>query len=224
MVAEPMFTVIIFALMKEILHPNGMPGISYPVFVASGLIAYYMFKNIVTKSMDAYNANKALFVYKQVKPFDTLVARTIVEMGITGFIVILFLFLGWYLGLNLECKNVLGVIVAYIWLALFAFSLGILFSVLGFMFENFSKIIKILFLPLFFLSAIFYTIEALPPIAQKILLYNPVVHFMEMIHGNFFYGMDTRYVNYAYMLLWTIVPAFLGLWLYKKSERKIIMS
>jgi len=198
MVAEPIFTIVVFALMKQILHPNGMPGISYPVFVASGLIAYYMFKNIINKSIDAFSANKALFVYKQVKPFDTLVARMIVELGITSFILIFMTFIGWYIGLDMECKNILGVIIAYIWLALFAFSLGVFFSVLGFLFENFGKVIKIIFLPMFFLSAIFYTIDSLPPIAQKVLLYNPVVHFMEMIHGNFFYGMDTKYVDYNY--------------------------
>ncbi|WP_456489434.1 ABC transporter permease [Caminibacter pacificus] len=221
---EPMSTIIIFALIKEALHPNGMPGISYPVFLASGMIAYFMFRNIVIKSMDSFTANKGLFVYKQVKPFDTILSRYLLETNLHFIIVLVFLFIGWYLGLDIECKNILGVLTAYIWLSLFGLSLGILFAVLGFFFENFKKIIGIMFLPLYFMSALFYDVSSLPPVAQKILYYNPVVHFMEMIHGNYFYGMDTKFVDYNYMLIWTIVPAFVGLWLYKKSERKIIMS
>ena len=223
-VVEPMSTIIVFAIIKELLHPNAMPGIDYPVFLASGFIAYYMFKNIVIKSMDSFNANKALFVYKQVKPFDTIIARAIVEISLTAIIILLFLFIGWYLGLDLECKNILGVILGYLWFALFGISLGVLFAVLGFFYENFKKIINLMFLPLFFISALFYTLDSLPPIVRGILFFNPIVHFEEMIHGNYFYGLHTNYVNYTYIVLWTLIPLFFGLWLYKKGERKIIMS
>jgi capsular polysaccharide transport system permease protein len=219
-----MSTIVVFAIIKELLHSNAMPGIDYPVFLASGFVAYNMFKNIVFKSMNAFAANKGLYVYKQVKPFDTIIARAIVEISITGIVTLLFLFIGWYLGLNIECKNILLVIVAYLWLALFGVSIGILFAVLSFFYENFGKIINLLFLPLFFMSALFYTIDSLPPIVGKILLFNPIVNFMEMIHGNYFYGLNTDNVNYIYMLLWTLFPLFLGLWLYEKAEKKIIMS
>ena len=223
-VVEPMSTIIVFAIIKELLHPNAMPGIDYPVFLASGFIAYFMFKNIVVRSMNSFSANKGLFVYKQVKPFDTIISRALLEFFLTVIIVILFLLIGWYLGFDIVPKNPLMVIVAYIWFAIFGLSLGILFAVLGFFFQNFSKIINLLFLPLFFMSALFYTLDALPPIVRDILLLNPIVHFEEMIHANYFDGLSKEYYNYTYMALWTVMPMFLGLWLYKKTERKIIMS
>ena len=222
-VVEPMSTIIIFALIKELLHPNAMPGIDYPVFLASGFVAYFMFKNIVTRSMSSFSANKGLFIYKQVKPFDTVISRALLEFFLTVIIVILFLFIGWYLGFDVVPKNPLMVMLAYIWFAFFGVSLGVLFAVLGFFFENFPKIINLLFLPLFFMSALFYTLDALPPIVKNILLFNPIVHFEEMIHSNYFEGLN-KYYNFSYMALWTFIPLFLGLWLYKKSERRIIMS
>jgi len=223
-VLDPISTILVFSIIKELLHSKAMQGISYPVFLTSSLIAYYMFKNIATKSMSAFEANKGLFVYKQVKPFDTLVSRYILEIFISGVVFTILLFIGWYIGLDVECKNILGVILAYIWISIFGFSLGIFFAVVGFFYENFKKIISMLFLPLFFLSALFYTIDSLPPIVREILLYNPLVHFMEMIHGNYFYPLNTNYVDYGYMLLWTLLPLYFGLWLYRKSYRKIIMS
>jgi len=223
-VLDPISTILVFSIIKELLHSKAMPGVSYQVFLASSLIAYYMFKNIAIKSMSAFEANKGLFVYKQVKPFDTLVSRYILEIFISGVVFTILLFIGWYIGLDVECKNILGVILAYIWISIFGFSLGIFFAVVGFFYENFKKIINMLFLPLFFLSALFYTIDSLPPVVREILLYNPLVHFMEMIHGNYFYPLNTDYVDYGYMLLWTLLPLYLGLWLYRKSYRKIIMS
>jgi len=223
-VVEPMSTIVVFAVIKELLHSKAMPGISYPVFLASGFVAYNMFKNIALRSMDAFSANKGLFVYKQVKPFDTLISRALIEFSLTGVIVLIFLFIGWYLGLDLRCKNILGVILGYLWIAFFGLSLGVFFAVMAFFYENFKKIINLIFLPLFFMSALFYTLDSLPPLVREILLFNPIVHFMEMIHGNYFYPLHTDYVNYTYMMFWCLVPLFLGLWMYKKAERKIIMS
>jgi capsular polysaccharide transport system permease protein len=71
-------------------------------------------------------------------------------------------------------------------------------------------------------SAVFFPIISLPPEAQEILLYNPLVHFMEMIHGFYLYELDDRFVDYEYMALWSITPLFMGTWLYIKLEQKII--
>ena len=219
-----MAMIIVFSVIKELLGRKIANDIDYPVFLATSFIAYNMFKAIALKSMDAFNANKGLFVYKQVKPIDTIISRSLIEILISGVITLIFLFIGWFMGFNIECKNILGVLLGYIWIALFGISLGIFFAVIGFFYENFKNIIKLMFLPLFFLSGLFYTLDSLPKIARDILIYNPVINFMEMIHGNYFYPLNTDYVNYTYMLFWTLIPMFFGLWLYKNSEKKIVMS
>jgi capsular polysaccharide transport system permease protein len=78
--------------------------------------------------------------------------------------------------------------------------------------------------PLLFISALMYTVDSLPPSLREIILYNPLVHFIEMIHGNYFIVLDTKYVDYEYMFYWTIVPLFLGLFLYRKAQYKIVAS
>ena len=77
---------------------------------------------------------------------------------------------------------------------------------------------------MFFMSGLFYTLDSLPPPAREILLYNPVVHFIELIHGEYFYPLNTQYVDFNYMILWTLIPMSIGLWIYKRTEKKIIMS
>ncbi|MEA2091568.1 MAG: hypothetical protein U9O83_04275, partial [Campylobacterota bacterium] len=77
---------------------------------------------------------------------------------------------------------------------------------------------------LLFVSTLMYTVDSLPPVLREIILYNPLVHFIEMIHGNYFAVLDTKYVDYEYMFYWTFVPLFLGLYFYARSEKKIISS
>ena len=223
-IVDPMAQIIVFAAIKEILHSGALPGIDYPVFLATGFLAYNLFRSITTRSMEAFNANRGLFVYKQVKPFDTLVARAIVEILVMSVATIIFICIGLYFDFNIEVKDFNMVIFAVLWLIIFGFGLGLLFAVLGTFFENFKKIINLLFLPLFFISGLFYTVESLPPIARDILLFNPIIHFIELIHGSYFATLNTNYVNYEYMIFWTLFPLFFGLWLYRRSEKKILMS
>ena len=223
-IIDPMAMIVVFSIMKIMLGKKIASDIDYSVFLATSFIAYNMFKDIAFKSMEAFNANQGLFVYKQVRPIDTIISRSLIEVLIRGVITLLFLFIGWFLGLNIDCKNILGVLIGFIWIAFFGLSLGILFAVIGFFYENFKNIIKLVFLPMFFLSGLFYTAGSLPPMAREILLYNPILNFMELIHGNYFYSLDTHYVNYSYILFWTLIPMFIGLWIYNKSEKKIIMS
>lgn len=216
--------IVVFSLVKVYLMDRAMPGIDYPVFLATGFLAYNLFKGIVNKSMESFESNRALFVYKQVKPIDTLFARVLVETLVIAVVAVILLLVGMYIGYDIAVKNFLAVVFAFIWIILFGFGLGVLFSVIAVFFENFKKIIGLMFLPLFFLSGLFYTVESLPPMAREVLLYNPVIHFIELIHGSYFQTLDTKYVDYQYMFLWTFIPMFCGLWFYRRVENKVISS
>jgi len=221
---DPMTQVIIFSIIKTAVADKSLPGIDYPVFLAAGFLTYNFFKAVMNSSMAAFDANRALFNYKQVKPIDTIFSRFLVEFLVMSMAIIVFVSFGLYFELDLAVKNVNMVFFAVLWLGVFAFGIGLLFAVIGTFYETFGKVISFISTPLFFLSGLLYSVESLPPVARDIVLYNPVIHFIEMIHGNYFQTLTTAYVDYEYMFFWTIVPLFLGLFFYIRSEKKIIAS
>ena len=221
---DAMAQIMMFSAIKLYLFENTLVGVDYSVFLTIGFLSYYLFKNIINKSMNAYEANQGLFVYRQVKLLDAILSRIVVEVFISSLVLMVFIFIGWFLEFDLEVSNLLNLILYLGWFVLFAMSLGLLFAVLGRYFENFSKAIGLIFLPLFFFSGLFYTIESLPPIAQNILLYNPIVHFIEAIHGSYFEVLTLKYVDHTYMLFWTMIPLFLGMFLYNSTKDRILSS
>jgi len=223
-ILDPMTQIIMFSLIKGSLSERSMPGLDYPVFLATGFLTYNFFKAVMNGSMNAFTANKALFSYRQVKPFDTLVSRFFIEFLIVSVAIVVFVSFGLYFGLDLHVKDINMVLFGVLWLGVFGFSIGILFAVIGTFYETFKKIIGFTALPLFFLSGLLYTVDSLPPFIREILLYNPVIHFIELIHGSYFEVLDTRYVDYEYMMFWTITPLFLGLYFYTRAQNKIIAS
>jgi len=221
---DAMFMVLVFAGLKSAISKHAMPGIDFPVFLATGFLAFYMWKSIVNKSMGAFSANKALFNYKQVKPIDTIITRFLVEVLISIMATLVFLAIGLYFGFDVRVKDFTMVVLAVAWLALFGFSIGLLTAVIGTFYETFTKIVSIIMTPLLFVSALMYTVDSLPPVLQEIILYNPLVHFIEMIHGYYFHTLDTKYVDYEYMFYWTFIPLYLGLYFYIRAEKKLIAS
>jgi len=224
---EPFMQVLMFILIRvAIKHNTGETlGSSYDftVFMASGFIAFNMFRSILSSSSGAFNANKGLFVYKQVKPIDTIVSRVLVEVFLTSVIIFIFLSIGFFFQFdNILPENTLLAFAGYLWLVLFSFSVGLVVAVGNTFFLSIGKIVGIFSFVLMIGSAVFFPLVSVPPAAQKILLYNPLVHFMEMIHGAYVYGLDDHFVDYRYMLLWTIVPLFVGFWLYNRLEKRII--
>jgi len=217
-----MFMVLIFAGLKGALAKNSLPGLDFTVFTAVGFLAYFLWRNVVSRSMSAFGANSALFAYKQVKPIDTIIARVLLELLVSIMATLVFVGIGLYFGFDLRVKNFNMVILAVVWLVLFGFGIGLLGAVLGHFYENAKKIMEVIMAPLLFISAIMYPVKSLPPVLQELILYNPLAHFMELIHGEYFYTLDTTYVDFEYMLYWTLIPLFVGLYLYRHGEKGII--
>ena len=177
---EPFAQVSMFILIRvTIIGRSEGANFDYAVFMAAGFIAFNMFRHILNGSITTFKANKMLFSYKQVKPIDTILARTLVQIFITGIIVLMFIFIGFLFQYNIEPENILMVAFGYLWLALFSFSVGLVVAIGNTFFVSIGKFVNILSFGLLIFSGVFFPIITLPPEAQKILLYNPLVHFLE---------------------------------------------
>ncbi len=219
---EPFFQILVFVAIKIALFGSGNSEFDYAVFLALNFTAFNLFKNIVNKSMNAFSANKALFVYKQVKPIDTIFARMLLEIFITSIIIIILVILGLYLDKDMTIKDFNMVFAGFMILIAFSFSFAVFIAVANTFFQSIGKLMGFAMTALMFGSAVFYTLDQLPATVRDLLLLNPLTHIMEVIHGYYFDALDDRYVSYGYIAVWTLAFAYMGLWLYGHLEKRII--
>lgn len=220
--AEPFMQVLMFVFIHALIFSSNNSGIDMSAFFALNFTAFNMFKNITTKSIGAFKANHLLFIYKQVKPIDTILARVSVEIFITMMIISLFVSIGFYFDFDMTIKNIPMTTLGFVWLIFFSIGLGLFLAIADTYCPSVGKIFTISSMLLMFGSAIFYSISMVPLKIQDFLLLNPLTHFMEIIHGFYFYSLDDQFVDYQYILLWTVSFLFIGLWLYRHLEEKII--
>jgi len=224
MIVDAIARVIFLSVIKYYIMGKDSEGYDYPVFLGISILTFEYFRHIVNKSMGAFESNAGLFIYKQVKPIDTVFARFIVETIVFIIAWGVLSTIGYYVGLDISMQSSLGVMLVIIWFSTFAFGIGLLSAVVSHFYPFYKKVIGFIFMPLFFLSGVFYTVDFLPEVIREYILYNPIIHFMELLHAEYFIVLCDLYVDYEYMIFWTMIPLFLGLYGYHRLERKIIST
>ncbi|MDC0725538.1 ABC transporter permease [Phytobacter diazotrophicus] len=214
---------ILLAVFGYIMHRT-MPDISFPVFLLNGLIPYFLFSNIATRSIGAIEANQGLFNYRPVKPVDTIIARSLLETLIySGVYIVLMCIVGVF-GEKFTITSILTLILTWSLLILFAFGFGLIFMVLGKTFPEAEKFLPIILKPLYFISCVMFPLHAIPKEFWPYLLWNPIIHAVELSRESVVSGYVSEGVSLNYLALCALVALFLGLAVYRNREEAMLTS
>jgi ABC-2 type transport system permease protein len=114
-----------------------------------------------------------------------------------------------------------------VWMVVFLLLTAVTFSLLGFIiglwaegFEKLQIVPLLIITPLTFLGGSFYSISVLPPIWQKITLFNPVVYLISGFRWSFFETADVGIeVSLAMTLLFLGICLTVVWWMFKTGYR-----
>ncbi len=178
----------------------------------------------MTKLQSAVSANMGLFCYRQVTPFATFVSRFMLE-AMVGMIVGIILVLGllWF-GFDAIPADPLQVILGYLLLMVFSFSLGIVFCIISTLFQEANKFLDLLMMPLMFISCVMYPLMSIPAQYQHWFLWNPLVHALELIRSGWITGYSSPNVSWAYLSGITLLLLTFAMSGYRLSHRRLIAS
>lgn len=169
-------------------------GVSYGAFIVPGLIMLML----LTQSVS--NASFGIYFPK----FSGTIYE-ILSAPVSYFEIIL-----GYVGAAASKSIILGLIILAtaglfvpleiahpLWMLTFLVLTAVTFSLLGFIigiwaegFEKLQLVPLLLITPLTFLGGTFYSIEMLPPVWQKIILFNPVVYLVSGFRWSFYGSAD----------------------------------
>lgn len=214
---------VMMAIFGFIMHRT-MPDISFPVFLLNGIIPYFIFTNITNRSIGAIEANQGLFNYRPVKPIDTIIARASLETLIYATVYLLLMAVVWVLGEEFSVTNVLKLVFSWFLLIIFSCGLGLIFMVLGKTFPEIAKFLPIVLKPLYFISCIMFPIHSVPKEYWHYLLWNPIVHAVELSRESVVAGYSTDGVSLGYLMVSALLMLFVGLALYRIREGAMLTS
>lgn len=222
---EPALTVTVFvAIFSAVRHdqPGGMPLVP---FMIVGFVCYGLFRDPMMQMQGAIGQSRALLAFPQVTTFDVILARGILESAVSLLVLALLLYLAWLLGHDIRVERPLGVLVVCALLALYGLGGGFLFSSLEPLVPSIKQFTtQALGRPLFFSSGLFYTADSIPRPVRDYLLWNPLLHMIELARGEFFHEFETRHGSWFYASAWAAGTLALGLVVHRAMRKKAVIA
>jgi len=199
-------------------------GISYGSFIVPGLIMLSLLtQSIANASFGIYFPRFTGTIYELLSaPVSYLeIVLSYVGAAATKSIVLGLIILataGLFVPLHIEHP---------VWMLLFLLLTAVTFSLLGFIigiwadgFEKLQLVPLLIITPLTFLGGSFYSIDMLPPIWQKVTLFNPVVYLISGFRWSFYGLSDVSVaVSLAMTLVFMAICVAIVAWIFKTGYR-----
>lgn len=211
-VAHLVFPIAMFGFALE----RALPGIDYPVFLVYGFLPFLVFKTICLQIMEGARVSRGLMSYRQVLLMDVFVANALAYCSVEAMVFAVVLAGLAMLGFDvfpIWPMELGGVLVLTV---LLAFALGLLFGALTSVVPDAKALVRVLFIPLYFLSGILFPISHFPEEWVQWLAINPVLHLVEMSRAAAVaHYVPMRAMSLEYVTAVTVVSLFIGLALYR---------
>ena len=205
-------------------HNRSADGIPIAGFALTGYSVLMIWRNCVSRISQSINANEGLLYHQQVTIFNLAVTRAFIEFfSVTTSLLILTVFFV-SIGLMRPPADPLKIITAWIFASWFSISAGLLATYLDKQSEVFERVWHVLMYLTLPLTGAFNMTNWLPPTGQKIVLYSPLVHSVEMLREGYFGSKIHAIYSVHYMLFFNIAFLFLGLGLLQKIKKYVGQS
>ena len=199
-------------------------GIAYGAFIVPGLIML----SVMTQSIS--NASFGIYFPKFIGTIYELLSAPVnfleIVLGYVGAAATKALFIGLVilgtaaLFVDLQIQNPLAMI-AFLLLTCLSFALfGFIIGIWAQNFEQLQLIPLLVITPLVFLGGSFYSIAMLPPVWQKITLFNPVVYLISGFRWSFF-GVADVPIGLSLLAIAAFTALCLGVvwWIFRTGWR-----
>ncbi len=221
---EPVLWIATFYALFSLAERSAPSGMTVASFLATGLIPYQLFREVISRVVVAVNANRGLLFYPQVRPLDLAVARVLLETATwISVFAILVSAEALYRG-TLRVDNLLMVLFGFGLSAWLGGALGMILGALSLYLPSIEKFSGALIRPLFWLSGVFFTANAVPPKMLEVIRYNPVLHCIELVRDGWFPEYTSLHVDVTYPVAVGLVLALFGMIFERASRVRIELT
>lgn len=211
---QPLVQLFMMMTFFGLLGRSPAVGDSLVIFFMTGIMPLFLFRMSIIRGARAIQQNRALMNYPQVRGFEVITARSILE-ATTNFCVVLLvmMFMKAFHGLPLTSwiSNPLELLCALATLQLLCYGSCFLSAQIGRVVRVWADLTSFTGRMLFFTSGLWYTLASLPPNLRKFIMLNPLAQVIEWIRDAAIGGFESELFNPWYPLSFGVVCLAAGL-------------
>jgi capsular polysaccharide transport system permease protein len=220
---DPMAQIAAMAYVGTVERVGNVRGENTSLWIMIGVADYVLFQRTLMQSMNAINANQALFSYRQVKPVDTVLVRAVLEGMLMIPVIIILCACLIALGIDAIPGDPLLAMGAIFGVWLLGLGLGLIFSVLSELVPEVGKFVSLTTLPIHFASGVLLSLALVPEPYFDWLMFNPLAHGLEGTRLGFlpeYHAFSQLSISYLYSF--ALVSVFLGLALHNRFAARLV--
>jgi lipopolysaccharide transport system permease protein len=216
--ARPLTITLIFVLLRAGSGADLGSGSPYPLFVLTGVCFWFIFADTLGAASSAL-AREASLIQKiyfpiVILPMSQVLAR-LADVAL-ALIAIIAVQIALGVGTDLELLMLAPVILQ---LMLLAFGLGCAVAAVSLSFPDAREVVNIALYLGLFLSPVFYSPDAMQPVARMVLHVNPLVGSLEGVRGALFETAAFPWAAWGYSCAATLLAVVVGLTLLSRASR-----
>lgn len=200
-------------------HIPAPVGNSAPLFFATGAVPVLIFQYISREVMKATIINKPLTYYPQVKLFDLILARVLVEIvtGFLGLIVVVSLLTA--LGTDARPADSFLAVTAYLAAIALGIGVGVVnVAIVGF-FPGWLMGYALFNILMYVASGVMFMPSFLPDKIYYWMKFNPALQLAEWMRAAYYPSAGLK-IDYLYVILWSLTCLTIGLLIVKHIVSK----
>lgn len=217
----PLLTMSVMALVFSNFFKFSMPGVSYLVYLLSGLIVFNFVSEATNLAMSSVVANFSL-INKVYIPKYIFPLSKVLFCGINFLLTLIPLYIMIIAtGTDFNIYHLLLPFM-FICLLMFALGMGLILATIAVFLRDMFYIYGIILTLWMYLTPIMYNISMIPDKYQIILKLNPLYHFINFGRQIILYAQCPSLLNWAGCFLFGLVFLVFGLFIFKKKQDKFI--
>ena len=206
---------IIFSDIMQLKLSFAQNDFSYSTYLIPGILAWTSFSTIITALSTSFEKkanlikkiNVPMYVF-QLSVFVTEFKIFLISIGLAiCFLLITSEPVSW---------TFLWMLPVMFLQTIFAFSLGVIFSLFTPFFKDLKVVIPIIIKLWFWMTPIVYMKELVIDRFPSVLIYNPLFYFIDIYHDIFIYSKAPSIESLMIITLLAVIPLILAAFLYKK--------
>ena len=186
-------------------------GDSPALFFATGTIPYITFAYLSRFMMLYVILNRALLGFPEVKILDVLLASALLETLSACCVVILFLIIAWFAGIDPMPRDIVQASLAFGASILLGFGAGLLNGVISLAIPAWFTGFTLILILLWGSAGVVFVPDALPAIIREPLSYQPLLQLTEWMRSAYYEGYGAIILDRTYVIGFGIAMVFLGL-------------
>ena len=221
-IVEPLAAILVLSVGFSLIIRTPPLGTSFLLFYATGYMPFDLYNSIANPVARAITFSKPLLQYPAVTWLDAVLARFLLN-SLTGILISIILFTG--ILTVIDSRTVLDLVPLVTAMALamvLGLGVGVVNCALMGLFPIWEVAWSIITRPLFIASGVLFLYDTLPPLAQEILWYNPLIHIISLMRTGFYPTYAAPYVSELYVLGVGLALLALGQILMGRYHRDIL--